>query len=217
MVCRCLRHEKSEKITINIGLVDLGEIDLLVDEGFYANRTDFIRTAIRRQLQTRADAVERTVARRSLTLGSEHLTRRDLEALRAAGQTIELRVLGLASIADDVDPDLALADDRLGRGPRRVPRAARGEGGARAAGPMSPRDVMAEALRLTREGRAAEATALLQGEAPRRRRVRSATAAPRATTSSSCPRAARTEPLPLLVMLHGGKQNARPTSRAARG
>ena len=100
--------EKSEKITINVGLVDLGEIDLLVDEGFYANRTDFIRTAIRRQLQTRADALERTVARRSLTLGSEHLTRRDLETLRDAGETIELRVLGLASIADDVDPDLAL-------------------------------------------------------------------------------------------------------------
>jgi Arc/MetJ-type ribon-helix-helix transcriptional regulator len=100
--------EKTEKITINVGLVDLGEIDLLVDEGFYANRTDFIRTAIRRQLQTRADAVERTVARRSLTLGSEHLTRRDLEALRDAGETIELRVLGLASIAEDVDADLAL-------------------------------------------------------------------------------------------------------------
>ena len=100
--------EKTEKITINVGLVDLGEIDLLVDEGFYANRTDFIRTAIRRQLQTRADAVERTVARRSLTLGSEHLTRRDLEVLRDAGETIELRVLGLASIADDVDADLAL-------------------------------------------------------------------------------------------------------------
>jgi Arc/MetJ-type ribon-helix-helix transcriptional regulator len=100
--------EKSEKITINVGLVDLGEIDLLVDEGFYANRTDFIRTAIRRQLETRAGAVERTVARRALTLGSEHLTRHDLEALRDAGETIELRVLGLATIADDVDADLAL-------------------------------------------------------------------------------------------------------------
>ena len=101
--------EKTEKITINIGLVDLGEIDLLVDEGFFANRTDFIRTAIRRQLQTRADAVERTVARRDLVLGTEHLTRGDLEALRDAGQTIELRVLGLATIADDVTPELAAA------------------------------------------------------------------------------------------------------------
>jgi Arc/MetJ-type ribon-helix-helix transcriptional regulator len=100
--------EKTEKITINIGLVDLGEIDLLVDEGFFTNRTDFIRTAIRRQLATRSDAVERTVARRKLVLGSEHLTRADLEALRDAGQTIELRVLGLASIADDVTPELAL-------------------------------------------------------------------------------------------------------------
>jgi Arc/MetJ-type ribon-helix-helix transcriptional regulator len=101
--------DKSEKITINIGLVDLGQIDLLVEEGFFANRTDFIRTAIRRQLETRADAVDRTVVRRALTLGSEHLSRARLEELRDAGETIELRVLGLASIADDVSPDLALA------------------------------------------------------------------------------------------------------------
>ena len=101
--------EKTEKITINIGLVDLGEIDLLVDEGFFANRTDFIRTAIRRQLAERSEAVGRTVARRSLTLGSEYLTRADLEAMRDAGETLELRVLGLASIADDVTPELALA------------------------------------------------------------------------------------------------------------
>jgi Arc/MetJ-type ribon-helix-helix transcriptional regulator len=101
--------DKSEKITINVGLVDLGQIDLLVDEGFYANRTDFIRTAIRRQLETRAGAVEETVARRTLTLGTQHLTRQDLEALRTAGRTVELRVLGLASIADDVPVELALA------------------------------------------------------------------------------------------------------------
>ena len=101
--------DKSEKITINLGLVDLGQIDLLVDEGFYANRTDFIRNAIRRQLETRAAAVDDTVARRTLTLGSQHVGRRELEELRAAGQTIEVRVLGLATIADDVDPELALA------------------------------------------------------------------------------------------------------------
>ena len=101
--------EKSEKITINIGLVDLGQIDLLVDEGFYANRTDFIRTAIRRQLDSRAGAVSDTVARRALTLGTQHLSRRDLEAVRDEGQQIELRVLGLATIADDVSPELALA------------------------------------------------------------------------------------------------------------
>jgi Arc/MetJ-type ribon-helix-helix transcriptional regulator len=101
--------DRSEKITINLGLVDLGQIDLLVDEGFYANRSDFIRTAIRRQLENRADAVTKTVARRALTLGTQHLSRRGLEELRDAGQTIELRVLGLASIANDVSADLALA------------------------------------------------------------------------------------------------------------
>jgi Arc/MetJ-type ribon-helix-helix transcriptional regulator len=101
--------EKTEKITINLGLVDLGQIDLLVQEGFYANRTDFIRTAIRNQLATRSEALDQTAARRTLTLGSSYYTRRDLEELRDAGQMIHIRVLGLASIADDVSPQLALA------------------------------------------------------------------------------------------------------------
>ena len=101
--------EKTEKITLNLGLVDLGEIDLLVSEGFFANRTDFIRTAIRRQLETRATSVRDTVARRTLTLGTVHYTRAQLEELRAAGETVRLHVLGLGSIADDVSPELALA------------------------------------------------------------------------------------------------------------
>jgi Arc/MetJ-type ribon-helix-helix transcriptional regulator len=97
-----------EKITINLGLVDLGQIDLLVQEGFYANRTDFIRTAIRNQLTTHAEAVRQTVARKTLVLGLQHYTRRDLEAVREAGETLEIKVLGLASIADDVPVELAL-------------------------------------------------------------------------------------------------------------
>ena len=98
-----------EKITINLAPVDLGQIDLLVREGFYQNRTDFIRTAIRNQIGTHADAVRQTVARKELVLGLQHYTRKDLEAVRAAGETLEIRVLGLASIADDVDAELALA------------------------------------------------------------------------------------------------------------
>jgi Arc/MetJ-type ribon-helix-helix transcriptional regulator len=109
MTKKIAEADKSEKITINLGLVDLGQIDLLVDEGFFANRTDFIRTAIRRQLDGRSDAVERTVARRNLVLGTEHYSRKELEQLLAAGHMVELRVLGLASIAEDVSPELALA------------------------------------------------------------------------------------------------------------
>ena len=101
--------EKSEKITINVGPVDLGEIDLLVSEGFFSNRTDVIRTAIRRLLESRANTVQRTIAKRKLTLGSEHYSREDLEELRGAGRLVEVRVVGLASIADDVSPELALA------------------------------------------------------------------------------------------------------------
>src|ERR1700752_2445841 len=101
--------ERSEKITINVGHVDLGQIDLLVDEGFFANRTDFIRTAIRRQLESRSSAVDRTVARRELTLGSQYYSRRDLKKVRTSGGSVQLRVLGLATIAEDVSPELALA------------------------------------------------------------------------------------------------------------
>ncbi len=101
--------DRSEKITINIGLVDLGQIDLLVNEGFYANRTDFIRTAIRRLLETRSGALDATVARRTLTLGTQYYNRRDLEKLQASDRMIELRVLGLATLADDVSPELAMA------------------------------------------------------------------------------------------------------------
>lgn len=101
--------DKTEKITLNLGLVDLGEIDLLVGDGFYANRTDFIRSAIRRQLETRSTVVRGTVARRSLELGSVQYTRAQLEELRSAGKMVQLRVLGLGSIADDVPPELALA------------------------------------------------------------------------------------------------------------
>jgi Arc/MetJ-type ribon-helix-helix transcriptional regulator len=100
---------ETEKITINLGLVDLGQIDLLVQEGFYSNRTDFIRTAIRNQLTTHAEEVRKTVARRTLVLGLEQYSRRDLESVREAGETLEIKVLGLASIDDDVDPELARA------------------------------------------------------------------------------------------------------------
>jgi Arc/MetJ-type ribon-helix-helix transcriptional regulator len=99
----------SEKITINLGLIDLGQIDLLVSEGFYSNRTDLIRTAIRNQLNAHADVVRQTVARRSLVLGMHHYSRADLEAAQQAGIRLQIQVLGMASIASDVPVELALA------------------------------------------------------------------------------------------------------------
>jgi Arc/MetJ-type ribon-helix-helix transcriptional regulator len=99
----------SEKITINLGFVDLGQIDLLVAEGFYGNRSDFIRTAIRNQIGQHADAVKQVVARKTLVLGLQHFSAAELLALKEAGQTLQIRVLGLATIAHDVSPELALA------------------------------------------------------------------------------------------------------------
>ena len=98
---------ESEKLTINLGFVDLGHIDLLVQESFYSNRSDFIRTAIRNQLERHTEAVRQSVARRQLDLGLRLYTRADLEAVRAAGETLHIQVLGLASIAADVTPELA--------------------------------------------------------------------------------------------------------------
>jgi Arc/MetJ-type ribon-helix-helix transcriptional regulator len=99
----------SEKITINLGYVDLGHIDLLVSEGFYSNRTDFIRTAIRNQLTAHSEALKQVVARKMLVLGLQQFDAAALEAVRAAGQTLQIRVLGLAAIGLDVTPELALA------------------------------------------------------------------------------------------------------------
>lgn len=104
-----LKTAESEKITINLGPIDLGQIDLLVQEGFYSNRTDLIRTAIRNQLNQHAEVVKQTVARKSLVLGMQHYSRADLEAIQAAGQRLQIQVLGLASIASDVSVELALA------------------------------------------------------------------------------------------------------------
>jgi Arc/MetJ-type ribon-helix-helix transcriptional regulator len=98
---------ESEKITINLGFVDLGQIDLLVQEGFYSNRTDFIRTAIRTQLSAHGDVLKQTAARRSLVLGLQRYTRQDLERLRGAGEQLHIQVLGLAIIDDDVPAQLA--------------------------------------------------------------------------------------------------------------
>jgi Arc/MetJ-type ribon-helix-helix transcriptional regulator len=103
------RIGETEKLTINLGVVDLGQIDLLVQEGFYSNRTDLIRTAIRNQLAVHGDEVKRTVARRTLVLGLQNFTGADLERAQAAGQSLEIQVVGLARIADDVSPDLARA------------------------------------------------------------------------------------------------------------
>jgi Arc/MetJ-type ribon-helix-helix transcriptional regulator len=101
------KEAESEKITVNLGYIDLGRIDLLVQEGFYSNRTDFIRTAIRTQLNAHSDVLKQSVARRSLVLGLQRYTRQELESLRAAGEQLHIQVLGLATIDDDVSAQLA--------------------------------------------------------------------------------------------------------------
>ena len=96
-------------MTVNVGVVDLGHVDLLVQEGFYSNRSDLIRTALRNQLALHADALQKTVARRTLTVGLQHFSRSDLERAVASGQALQVQVVGLARIADDVPPELARA------------------------------------------------------------------------------------------------------------
>ena len=110
MSARELRPKAGEtKITINLGVVDLGQVDLLVQEGFYSNRTDFIRTSIRNQLSSHAEIVKQAMVRKPMALGLQHFSRKDLEAVREARKKIQINVLGLASIADDVSAELARA------------------------------------------------------------------------------------------------------------
>lgn len=106
---KTIKTGETEKITLNLGPVDLGQVDLLVLEGFYSTRTDFIRTAIRNQLLAHADVIKQAVSRKTLVLGLQHYSRQNLEAVLAAGEKLQIRVLGLATIAADVSPELALA------------------------------------------------------------------------------------------------------------
>ncbi len=103
------RPSETEKVTVNLGFVDLGHIDLLVTEGFYSNRTDFIRTVIRNQLAAQQEAVRQVISRKSLVLGLQRYTRADLESLQRAGEMLEIQVLGLATVDEDVPPELASA------------------------------------------------------------------------------------------------------------
>ena len=104
---RMAQAAESEKITINLGFVDLGQVDLLVEDGFYSNRTDFIRTAIRNQLLAHGEVLKKSVARREMVLGLQRYSRKDLENVVAAGEKLQIHVLGLAMIDDDVTPQLA--------------------------------------------------------------------------------------------------------------
>lgn len=99
----------TDKVTVNLGLVDLAQVDLLVDEGFYTNRTDFVRTAVRNQLQQHAEAIRQTVLRKRFVMGLQRYSRADLERVVAAGEQLEIHVLGLATLEDDVTPELATA------------------------------------------------------------------------------------------------------------
>lgn len=99
----------TEKVTINMSVVDLGQVDLLVSEGFYSSRTDFIRTSIRNLLNTHTEKVRELITKRSFTVGVVSFNRVDLEDIRAKGVRLEIRALGLLILADDISPDLALA------------------------------------------------------------------------------------------------------------
>ncbi|MDX1293072.1 MAG: hypothetical protein R3265_09690 [Hyphomonas sp.] len=102
------KQPENEKITINLGYVDLGRIDLLVQEGFYSNRSDLIRTAIRNQLESHMEVVSKSLERHTMELGLRDYSVADLEALRDAGEMLHVKVVGLARIAPDVTADLAL-------------------------------------------------------------------------------------------------------------
>ncbi|MFN0194845.1 MAG: CopG family transcriptional regulator [Aestuariivirga sp.] len=103
------RSSDSEKITINLGFVDLGHIDLLVQDGFYSNRTDLIRTAIRNQIGMHAGEAKKSINRQTLDLGLRRYTNADLEAAQASGEKLQIKVLGLVTLAPDITPELALA------------------------------------------------------------------------------------------------------------
>lgn len=98
----------SEKITVNVGSVDLGRMDLLVQEGFYSNRADFIRTAIRNQLERQSTAVDSITNRKSMVIGTQVYTRKELEEKRENNELVNVKVIGMLILTDDITTALAL-------------------------------------------------------------------------------------------------------------
>ncbi len=155
----------TEKITINLGYVDLGHVDLMVQDGFYSNRTDFIRTAIRNQLERHADVVKQSTARKSLDLGLRNYTRDDLEAVRRGGEILHINVLGLATHRPRCHARACPRDHCLGLRARSLARHSGGQGRSRRQDEvktMLNQDILREATRFTRAGQFVEASALLQ-------------------------------------------------------
>ncbi len=97
----------SEKITINMGPVDLGKIDLLVEQGHYSNRTDFIRTAIRSQLDKHTPEVQHAVTTNSFAVGVLSYDRSHLERLKAKRKKLTITVIGALHLSKDISPELA--------------------------------------------------------------------------------------------------------------
>ena len=96
-----------EKITINMSAVDLGKVDLLVQEGVYSNRTDFIRTAIRNLLDKHNFEIQQSVTRNSYVIGALVNNKSDFEKLKSKGEKIKLNIVGFLHLADDISPELA--------------------------------------------------------------------------------------------------------------
>ena len=98
---------ETEKITINMSVVDLGKIDLLVQEGLYSNRTDLIRTAIRNQILTHEFELQQSVQRNSFGIGVINYNRKDLEGAKAEGKSLKITIIGLLHLSNDISPELA--------------------------------------------------------------------------------------------------------------
>ncbi len=98
---------ETEKITINMNVVDLGKADLLVEQGFYSNRTDFIKTSIRNQLSVHANVVDNVITDKSIYLGVALYNRKDLEKVLEQNKVLDIKAAGMVILANDIDVELA--------------------------------------------------------------------------------------------------------------
>lgn len=99
----------TEKITINVNTSDLGKIDLLIHEGYYSNRTDFIKSAIKSQVNKHDDEINMILSskkKKDWFVGVYVLTEDELQALKRYGRKKAIRGMGLLIVDKDVSLDL---------------------------------------------------------------------------------------------------------------
>ena len=102
----------SEKVSVNMNVGTLSQIDVLVDLGYYSNRSDFINQAVRQAIDQKQSIIENETSKQRESNGDWFtgvcvITKDQLLIAKEKGKKLKIRGYGVVVIDNKLD-DLAL-------------------------------------------------------------------------------------------------------------